>query len=148
LAGIATMFALVHFVDHAIRGEFVVDNGLNPVWNHSGWPFDDSTDKAYLFPVSFVVVFGLLLGGILLTLRGKLWAGYWLVTSISLIVFLLLVHFVGFSSGAAETPSVIAMSHPNNALSVAALIVLFGLIAMFGVVAVQAVRTRQLSGRW
>lgn len=148
LAGIAAAFALLHFVDHAIRGQLVVDNALNPVWNHSGWPFDNHTDKPYIFPISFVVVIGLLLGGIFFTLRGRIWAGYWLVTSLALTAFLMFIHFIGASRGAAETPSVIAMSHRNDVLGIAALIVLFGLIATFVTLAVQAVRTRQRSGRW
>lgn len=53
LATAAAVLALLHFVDHAIRGELVVDQGLNPAWNHSGWPFDGHTDKAFVFPISF-----------------------------------------------------------------------------------------------
>lgn len=36
--------ALLHFVDHAIRGELVVYRGLNPKWNHSGWPFNTHSE--------------------------------------------------------------------------------------------------------
>ncbi len=104
--------------------------------------------KPYIFPISFVVVFGLLLGGILFTFRGRLWAGYWLATSIALSGLLVFVHFVGLSSGAAETPSVIARSYPDNIRRILALIDLFGLFAVFAVLALQAVRTRLHSGRW
>lgn len=148
LAAAAAVLALLHFVDHAIRGEAVVSRGLNPMWNHSGWPFDNHTDKPYIFPISFVVVFGLLLGGILFTVRGRLWAGYWLGTSVALTAFLLFIHFVGFSKGAAETPSVIAMSHEDAVLSISALVILFGLIVVLLVLAVQAARTRQRYRRW
>lgn len=55
-------------------------------------------------------VFGLL-GGILLTIRGRLWAGYWLATSIAIFAFLGFVHFVGFEPNTAETRYVIAMSY-------------------------------------
>jgi len=148
LASAAAVLALLHFIDHAVRGELVVNRGLNPLWNHSGWPFDMSTDKSFLFPISFVLVVGLLVGGIVFTMRGKLWAGYWLVVSLTLATYLIYVHFVGFSAGAAETPSVISMSHEVTAVSIAALIDLFGLIAVFLALAYQAVRARQHSGRW
>lgn len=148
LAGALAVLGLLHFVDHVIRGELVISGGLDPRWNHSGWPFQTEMMSPYTFTISFVVVSGLLLGGILFTLRGRLWAGYWLGTSIFLIVLLVVVHFVGFSSGAAETPSVIAMSHSSDVGSVLALIDLFGLFAVLAVLAVQAVRTRQRSGHW
>ena len=147
-ASAAAVLSLLHFVDHAIRGELVVSRGLDPDWNHSGWPFNTLTDAPYIFPISFVVVFGLLLGGILFTLRGRLWAGYWLGTSIFVTALLVFVHFVGFSPGAAETPTVVAMSHPNDVVSVLALIDLFGLFAAFAALALVAVRTRQRSRRW
>ncbi|MDQ3138364.1 MAG: hypothetical protein M3Q93_12370 [Gemmatimonadota bacterium] len=142
------VLAFLHFVDHVIRGALVVNGGLDPAWNHSGWPFNNPTDKPYIFPASFVVVFGLLLGGILFTLRGRLWAGYWLAVSIALSALLVVVHFVGFSSGTAETPNVIAMSYNDNVRSFFALAVLFGLFAGFAALAFQAVKTRQRSGRW
>lgn len=148
LASAGAVLSLLHFVDHVIRGELVVAGGLNPKWNHSGWPFNTASDAPFIMPISFVVVFALLLGGILFTLRGRLWAGYWLGTSIFLVALLVVVHFVGFSSGAAETPSVIAMSHSSNVGSVLALIDLFGLFAVLAVLAFHAVRTRQRSGHW
>ncbi len=148
LASVVTVLSLLHFVDHVIRGELVVSGGLNPDWNHSGWPFNTLTDAPYIFPITFVVVFGLLLGGIQFTLRGRLWAGFWLGTSIAVTAILVFVHFVGFSPGAAETPTVIAMSHSNAVGSVLALIDLFGLFAAFAALAFQAVRTRQRSGHW
>lgn len=134
--------------DHAIRGELVISGGLNPDWNHSGWPFYTGSDKPYIFPISFVVVFGLLLGGIWLTLRGRAWAGYWLATSIALSALLVLVHFIGLEPGTAETPSIIAMSHGGTVARVLALIDLFGLFVVFAVLALHAVRTRQRSGHW
>lgn len=144
----AAVLSLLHFVDHVIRGELVVAGGLNPKWNHSGWPFNTASNAPFIMPISFVVVFGLLLGGVLFTLRGRLWAGHWLGTSIFLILLLVVVHFVGFSSGAAETPSVIVMSHSSDVASVLALIDLFGLFAVLAVLTFHAVRTRQRSGRW
>jgi len=148
LASVVTVLSFLHFVDHVIRGQLVVSGGLNPEWNHSGWPFTARTDKPYLFPVYFVVIFTLLLGGIFFTARRKLWAGYWLTTSTVVAALLVFVHFIGLSSTAAETPSIIAMSHHNNLGSTLALIDLFGLIAVLVVLAYQALRTRQRSGRW
>lgn len=120
LAGATAVLALLHFIDHVIRGELVVNRGLNPAWNHSGWPFNAETDAPFVLHVVFVVVFGLLLGGILITRRDRGWAAYWLCTSIFLIGILAFVHFVG--SDAAETPSVIARSHQHIAPAVLALI--------------------------
>ncbi len=45
LASVFAILALLHFADHAIRGELVVRGGLNPNWNHSGWPFNTQSDK-------------------------------------------------------------------------------------------------------
>lgn len=146
LAGATAVLALLHFIDHVIRGELVVNRGLNPDWNHSGWPFNTESDAPFVLPVVFVVVFGLLLGGILFTWRGRRWAAYWLATSIFLIGILAFVHFIG--SGNAETPSVIAMSHQHIALAVLALIDLFGLFAVLAALALQAITTRQRTGHW
>jgi len=88
MASVFAGLASLHFVDHVIRGELVVRNGLNPNWNHSGWPFNTHSDKPYVFPLAFIIVFGLLLFGILFTLRGRLWAGYWLATSVFLFALL------------------------------------------------------------
>lgn len=148
LAGAATALAVLHFIDHVIRGERVINEGLNEEWNHSGWPFNDDTDKPYLFPIYFVVVMTLVLGGMLLTVRGKVWVGYWLAVSIVLIALLMFVHFVGSSSASAETPGVIARSHQHGAFSLLALIDLFGLLAVLAALAFQSVRDRQRSGHW
>lgn len=148
LAGVVAVLALLHFVDHVIRGELVAAGGLNPLWNHSGWPFDTRSDAPFVLPVSFVVVFGLLVGGVVFTLRGRLWAGYWLGTSIFLTALLAFVHFVGAGSGTAETPGVIAMSHGHAVPAALALIDLFAMFVVLAVLAFHAVRTRQRFGRW
>lgn len=93
-------------------------------------------------------MFGLLLGGILFTLRGRLWAGYWLATSIGLTILLAIVHFVGFEPGSAETPHVIARTYPGPIGGGLALMVLFGQFVISIAVAIHAVRVRRLSGRW
>lgn len=48
---ILTTLGLLHHADHVIRGNLVVENGLNPDWNHSGWPFQDerSTERVWRF---------------------------------------------------------------------------------------------------
>lgn len=148
LAGTAAILSLLHFVDHAIRGELVRTTGLDPAWDHSGWPFETQSDKPYIFPIVFVVVSVLLLGGIRYTLRGRLWAGYWLATSIAINALLVFVHFIGGSPAAAETPRVITMSYHGRLPGVIALTVLFGLMAVFAALSLQAVRTRQRSGHW
>jgi hypothetical protein len=148
LASILAVLAFLHFVDHAIRGELVVRGGLDPTWNHSGWPFNCHSDKPYIFPLAFVIVFGLVLGGIFGTLRGWLWAGYWLPTSTFLAAFLAVVHFVGFSPGSAETPYVIVMSYRHTIGRVLAMVDLFGMFAVLATLAFQSVRIRQRSGRW
>ncbi len=132
LAGAFALLAFLHFLDHAVRGELVVQRGLNPNWNHSGWPFNTRSDKP----------------GIFFTVRGRLWAGYWLATSIVLFGFLALVHFVGFEPNTAETPYVIAMSYPADIWRVLALANLFGMFAILLALAFHAVRTRQRSGGW
>ena len=33
------VLAVLHFVDHVIRGQLVLDRSLDPLWNHRGWPF-------------------------------------------------------------------------------------------------------------
>lgn len=148
VASVMAILALLHFVDHAVRGELVISGGLDPTWNHSGWPFNTHSDTPYIFPLSFVVVSGLLLGGMFFTQRGRLWAGSWLGTSIFLFAFLLVVHFVGFSAGSAETPRVIALSYRGNLWRVLALTDLFGMFAVLIALAFQAVKTRRRSGRW
>lgn len=89
----------------------------------------------------------MLLGGSFFTLRERLGGGYWLATSLGLVAFLLFIHLVGFSSRAAETPSVIAMSHHDNLRAVLALIVLSGLVAVLLVLAWLAFNARRRSGR-
>ncbi len=143
VAVVAAVVSALHFIDHVIRGQLVVDRGLDPDWNHSGWPFQPEFN---LFTIGLFLVSGLLLGGILFTLRGRLWAGYWLVTSIVLSTLVLFVHF--FEGEKAETPGVIIQTYDNLALSIPALIVLFSLIGVLIAMVTRAVRARQVSGRW
>lgn len=148
IAAIAAILSSLHFADHAIRGELVVNNGLNPKWNHSGWPFNTHSDKPYIYPISFLLVMGLLVGGMFPTLRNRLEAAYWLGTSIVLLTFVVFVHFVGFSPGAAETPYVICMSYQTTTPCVLAMIDLLGLFASLVALAAAAVQLRRSSGHW
>src|ERR671916_2655351 len=70
-----TIFGLLHHVDHVVRRD------------HSGWPFQDEVS-----PFTFsLLIYALLVPGLYLTFRGRLMAGYWLVTA----VVFTLAHFVG-----------------------------------------------------
>ena len=74
-----TIFGLLHHVDHVVRG------------NHSGWPFQDEVS-----PFTFsLLIYALLVPGLYLTFRGRLMAGYWLVTAVVLFAVVTLAHFVG-----------------------------------------------------
>jgi len=148
LACVVAVLALLHFVDHVVRGQIVVSSALDPLWNHSGWPFNTHGDKPYIFPASLVVVSTIVLGGIFLTARGKLWAGYWLAASIFLIAILVFVHFVGLEPGSAETPGIIRRTYGNDVRGILAMVDLFGLFAVLATLAVTAIRIRQRSGRW
>ena len=146
VAAAVAVLAGLHFADHAVRGELVRHLRLEPDWDHSGWPFKPEFTP---FNFSFVAVYGLLLGGIVFTRRDRLWAGYWLATSIVLGAIVVWVHFLaGVAGGSAESPRVIQDSYDNPALSLPALIIVFGIIAGLLAMAVQAVWVRRVSGRW
>ena len=142
-AAATAVLATIHFLDHAVRGQLVLDRGLDPAWNHSGWPFQPRITP---FTVSLVAVYGLLLGGIALTVRGRLWAGYWLATAVALTALVTRVHFFGGTR--AELPSVILRTFGNAALGIPALIVVFAILGSLAFMAVQAIWVRRVSGRW
>jgi hypothetical protein len=145
-AAALAVLAALHFADHAVRGELVRHRGLDPTWDHSGWPFKPAFTP---FNVSFIAVYGLLLGGIVFTRRHRLWAGYWLATSIVLAAIVVWVHFLaGLAGGVTESPSVIQRSYDNPALGIPALIVVFAIIGGLLLMAVQAVWVGRVSGRW
>lgn len=150
VALIAFGLGVAHLADHALRGELVVTHGLDPAWNHSGWPFQASFTP---FTVSAVLVPLLLLGGALLTLRRRAWAGYWLATAGGLGAFFVFVHFV--PGHQTETPAVIFRTYTEGleastgvALGVAAVAVVVAVIAVVLVLIRAALRARRLSGRW
>ena len=142
---IAIALAATHFADHVIRGNIVIMHGLDPNWNHSGWPFQPHITP---FTPSLFIVSGLLLGGIAGSLRGKLWAGYWLTASILLLGLVSVVHF--FSTHA-ETPYVIFNTYRavgSSAAGVVAVAVLFSIVATLGALAILAILARRQLGRW
>ncbi len=74
-----TTFGILHHLDHVVRG------------NHSGWPFQEAVT-----PFTFsLLIYALLLPGLYLTWRGRLIAGYWLLTAAVLFAVVTLAHFVG-----------------------------------------------------
>jgi hypothetical protein len=104
IAWVTLALGTLHFIDHAIRGYYVIDHGLDPSWNHSGWPF---LPQFTPFTASLFGVYGLLGVGIALTATRRVWARYWLVTAVLLGALVVWVHFVG---PMAETPFVIYRS--------------------------------------
>jgi hypothetical protein len=143
VAAVTAVFGGLHLLDHVIRGRLVTDRGLNPNWDHSGWPFEARISP---FTISLVLVALLLGGGIVMTLRGRLWAGYWLGVAIVLGLVVVQVHFLG--GARSEYPSVIYRTYGQAAGGVAALADLAGTIAALLVMAVNAVWVRRVSGRW
>ena len=101
-AAVAAALGALHFADHVIRGRLVVEHGLDPVWNHSGWPFQPEVTP---FTFSLVAVSLILLGGIYFTLKGPLWAGYWLGAALVLGALVTQVHFLAGPNS--ESPRVI-----------------------------------------
>ena len=140
-ASAVTVLAVIHHADHVIRGDLTLARRLDPTWNHSGWPFQDPVTP---FTAS-LAVYLLLVGGIVLTVRGRLWAGYWLVTAVLLAAIVTFVHFLGPN---AETPSVIYRTHESAAAGVLALLDLLALGISLIVLGLEAIRARRISGRW
>ena len=142
-AVVTSVFGGLHFVDHVIRGRLVVHRGLNPSWDHSGWPFEARLSP---FTISLALVAVLLLGGIVFTLRGRLWAGYWLGVAIVLLLVVVQVHFLG--GARSEFPSVIYDTYDRAAPGITALADLAATIASLVAMAANAVSVRKLSGHW
>jgi hypothetical protein len=143
VAAVTVVLATLHFTDHVIRGQLVLDRGLEPAWNHSGWPFQARFSP---FTVSLILVYGLLLGGIVLTFGGRVWAGYWLVTAILLGAVVTRVHFVPGPN--TESPSVIIDTYGSRVVGITAAIITFAIAATLVVMAAQAIWVRRVTGRW
>ena len=146
LAAAITALALLHHVDHVIRGDLVLSYALPAFWNHSGWPFQPPVTP---FTAS-LAIYLLLVPGISFTLRGRLWAGYWLGTAIVLGAIIVVVHFL--PGPRTETPRVIystyARSVESTGAGVLALVDVFAIVVLVVLLALLAIRVRRLSGRW
>lgn len=129
---------LLHHADHVIRGDLVVANGLNPDWNHSGWPFQADVTP---FTAS-LAIYPLLVGGIVLTLRRRAVANYWLGAGLVLGIVLFVVHFLP-GSATTEWPSVIYQTYGSPLLGALALLVLFALLVVLILQIIQAIRLRR-----
>ena len=144
IAVLTAILAGLHFADHAIRGENVRTFGLDRDWDHSGWPFRSSFTP---FSASLIAVAAILLGGIALTLSGKLWAGYWLAAAVLLGALVVQVHLI--PGAHQESPSVIYHSWVGHAL-VGGLAVTntFAILGCLLVMAINAYRVGRRSRRW
>ena len=145
LAGLVTVLALIHHTDHVIRGDLVLSNGLDPKWNHSGWPFQPPITP---FTAS-LAVYLVLVPGIILTLRRRLGAKYWIGAALVLTAIIVVVHFV--PGPQTETPAIIYASYTESSESVPAgvlaLVDLFALLAGLLALLVAAIRARGVSSR-
>jgi hypothetical protein len=128
-ASSATVFGVLHHVDHVVRG------------NHSGWPF-----QAEVTPFTFsLLIYALILPGIYMTAKGKRVAGYHLFVAVVGLALLGGVHFV--PTGEQESPiHDIYMVYESPVAGTLALVVLAGLItsvALLGTAAYGAIRARR-----
>lgn len=103
----------------------------------------DSVHPSLLIPAIFVV-------GIVLTLRRRLWARFWLGWTVLVGVIVVLVHFVPGPS--TETMGVIYRSYVRSgvdaAAGVLALVVLAVILVGLAALIAYAVRAHRASGRW
>ncbi len=146
LAGVLAVAAALHLLDHVVRGELVDEHQLIPEWDHSGWPFQEEVTPltpSLAIPLLFVA-------GILFTLRGRLWARFWLSLAVVVGAVVVGVHFV--PGGRTETMGVIYRTYDRagwnpvlGVLAVADVVVIVGGLVGLGAL---AVRMRQGSGRW
>ena len=138
------ILAVIHLADHALRGERVHDHGLNPSWDHSGWPFKPAVTP-YTF--SLVLVLAILVVGLWGTYSGRLRAGYWLGAAVVLGALVTYVHFV--PTAQQETPAIIYRSWVGlSAVGVVAVAVTFAIVVMLLILAITAVRIGRRTGRW
>lgn len=138
--------AALHLGDHVIRGAIVDDRGLNPEWNHSGWPFRDTVTP--LTPsLAIPVVF---LAGIVLTRRRRAWAGFWLTWGALAAAVVVTVHFL--PGPRTESLGVIYRSYTRGGVGAVAgalaVVVVAVIVVGLAVLVTLAVRARRLTGRW
>ena len=110
-ASSATVFSVLHHVDHVARG------------NHSGWPF-----QAEVTPFTFsLLIYALILPAIYLTARGRDVAGYHLFVAVTGLALLGFVHFA--PTGGQESPiHDIYMVYESPVAGMLALMILTGLM--------------------
>lgn len=146
IAVIVLILGGLHFLDHVVRGNIVVERGLDTQWNHSGWPFLPTVSP---FTFSLFGVAGLLGYGLVGTLLGRVREGYWLTVSLLLLGLLGFVHFSGPQP---ELPRIIystylAAHEPNRAIfALVDLYSLFVILAVMAVYAAAALRKRSQDG--
>jgi hypothetical protein len=122
LGCVVTAFAVLHHVDHVVRG------------NHSGWPFEEAVT-----PFTFsLLIYALLLPGIYMNLRGRVAAGWWLSVALVGLALVFSVHFVG-AEREAPVRDIYAV-YGSPVWGVLALVVLFGLLVGLAALAVTAFR--------
>jgi hypothetical protein len=127
-ASSATVFSVLHHVDHVTRG------------NHSGWPF-----QAEVTPFTFsLLIYTLILPAIYLTAGGRDVAGYHLFVAITGLILLGTVHFA--PTGGQESPiHDIYMVYESPVAGMLALMILGGLmtsVALLATTAFVALRRR------
>ncbi len=144
IACVTTTLAALHFVDHVLRGNMVQAEHLKPAWNHSGWPFEQQVTP---FTISLIGVTAILVGGIIFTIRGQLWAGYWLAAAVILSALVTQVHLIpGVHQ---ESPSEIYHSwvgHPW--IGKLAVLNTFAIIACLLAMALNAYLVGRATRRW
>lgn len=126
IAGVsATVFGILHHVDHVVRG------------NHSGWPFQEEVT-----PFTFsLLIYALILPGLYATWRGRDVAGYHLFVALVGLTLVFAVHFVGEER---EAPvSDIYQVYGSPAAGLLALVILAGLFCSLVALAVTAFRARR-----
>ncbi len=111
LGCVVTVLAVLHHVDHVVRG------------NHSGWPFEEAVT-----PFTFsLLIYALLLPGIFMNLRGRVAAGWWLFTAAVALALVSFVHFMGGEKREAPIRDIYAV-YGNPVWGAMALVVLYGLV--------------------
>ncbi len=121
-----TVFGLLHHVDHVVRG------------NRSGWPFVEEVT-----PFTFsLLVYALLLPGILINLRGRVAAGWWLFTAAVALALVTFVHFLGGEEREAPIRDIYAV-YASPVWGVLALVVLYGLLSSLLALLVVALLARR-----
>jgi hypothetical protein len=116
----ATIFGILHHVDHVIRG------------NHSGWPFQEAVT---LLTFS-LLIYALILPDLYLLARGRLMAGYSLFVALVGLALVFSVHFVGEEREAPIRDIYAVYGRPEAGLL--ALVILAGLMLSLTVLAVIA----------